>query len=143
MEYFKTVVSYKMLNPEGKLKKHSQQIITNSHDFKHVQDDVLGEIKRIFDGDINPPTELEIKSISKVKFDEIFDIDRQETLQNGSWYKAIVKFPDTKVSFLICGESDMSDISSRVVELVSRDTVLDFEVVQVVSTNILSVAINA
>lgn len=145
MNYFKTVISYRVFDESGKVKKMTKQIITDSADFEHVQKDVIREFERVFEGDkFQRPHDFCIKSISTVEFDYIFCRNMQDNYPDGGWYKAVVRFPDdnSKIAVLISGDNDMHTITESINKHIQKETILDFEVVQVTNTNILSVAID-
>ena len=139
MEYFKVVVAYRASDDEGKLKKFTKQIIVNSKNFAEAETDAL----RVFGEAVPRYVEFEMKSISKVHYEYIFGMDNQNILHNPQWYKAVVKTDSEKFQILICGDNNISDISSDISERMSNEVVIPFGVVQVTSTNILTVELTA
>ena len=138
MEYFKVVIAYRASDDEGKLKKFTKQIIVNSKNFAEAEADAL----RAF-GEAVPEghAEFEMKSISKVHFEYIFGMDNQNILQHPQWYT--VKTDSEKFQILICGDNNISDISNDISERMSNEVIIPFGVVQVTSTNILTVELKA
>lgn len=140
MEYFKAVVSYRASDDEGKLKKFTKQIIVNSKNFAEAEKDAFHAF-----GEAAPHgyMEFEMKSISKVHYEHIFGLDNQNTLEKSQWYKAVVKTDIEKFQILICGDGNISDISSDISEKIDNEVVIPFGVVQVTNINILTVELNA
>ena len=140
MEYFKVVVSYRASDDEGKLKKFTKQIIVNSKNFAEAEKDAMHAF-----GEAIPSgyMEFEMKSIAKVHYEHVFAIDNQNVLEKPQWYKAVIKTDVEKFQILICGDNNISDISSDISERMANEVVIPFGVVQVTSTNILTVEINA
>nr|DAT19857.1 MAG TPA: protein of unknown function (DUF4494) [Caudoviricetes sp.] len=140
MEYFKVVIAYRASDDEGKLKKFTKQIIVNSKNFAEAEKDAMHAFSEAV------PTghaEFEMKSISKVHYEYIFGMDNQNILHRPQWYKAVVKTDSEKFQILICGDNNISDISNDISERMSNEVIIPFGVVQVTSTNILTVELTA
>ena len=140
MEYFKVVVSYRTSDDDGKLKKFTKQIIVNSTSFAEAEKDTMHAFGEAVP---NGYVEFEMKSMSKVHYEYIFGLDNQNTLSDPHWYKATIKTDNEKFQILICGDNNISDISNNISERMQNEVVISFDVVQVTSTNILTVELNA